>query len=245
MANKIKKDKKIKREEKKEKEADISEMIKPVVETFKKIDKSYFIMAGIVIVLALLIWGGVVYSKNINKFTYNGIPFEKTAYGKLTFYTAQIPVINSEGKIISYTAVDFRSDPRKLKNIPVSTGSEITFIRDKKVYISYDLNINPCENNTLAATNLGKFLNIFSLNKQVAVNDPAYLNNKDIPFANCTTNPANTVIFVRSGNRTEITKTGSNCYEVISKDCDIIASTEKFQLQILEEYLSNFQVVKN
>jgi hypothetical protein len=171
-----------------------------------------------------------------NKFTYQGIGFERHYVGQIELYTAQVPLKDSLGQITGYMAIDFRNDPRELRGISVDTPGGIGFVKDKLTYVSYG-DLKQCGNNTLAAANLGIFLSDAGIDKKGALDNESYANNTYIPYVNCQTHPDNTVILVKSGNETRIEQTAKNCYELISKDCEIIRATEKFELAVLDQYL--------
>lgn len=177
-----------------------------------------------------------------NEFTYKGLMFEKTMEGKIAFYTVKVPAINSEGKITSYVKVDFRNDPRELNDVAVAlTGNLIKFVAEKKVYVSIDKDMPKCNGDSiLSMANLGVFLSIFKLNAEGVVNNPDYANKTSgIMYANCETNPSNTVIMFFPGNSTEITQTKENCYNIIVSNCESLKAVEKFELQVLEQYANS------
>ena len=122
-----KKENKVKKLESKEEYTDIILML-------KKIDKSYWITVAIIIVIVAAFIAGFFYMKNANTFVYEGINFNKTYFGKILFYTAKVPAIDSQGRVVAFSYIDFRNDPRKIKDIPVNSDS-ISFSKDKKVYL--------------------------------------------------------------------------------------------------------------
>ena len=233
---------KIKERKKESKEEDIVELLKPLTTNLKKISKAWLVFGIILIILILLIGITLYYAGNAKNFTYNGLNFNITYFGKVKFYTANIPIVDQQGKFLNYASFDFRIDPRTLKDIPLEKYGDISFINSNTVYLTYDSNISPCENNTLAAANLGQFFASFGFQIRGAVNDPTYNNSEKYTFANCTSNPDSTVLYIHNGNETRIFQSLKNCYEIISKDCEILRATEKFQLQFLEESTSKISL---
>jgi len=195
-----------------------------------------FIILGIAVLIILICIAAVFYRYSSNDFKYNGIEFNKNYMGDLIFYTAKVPVMDAYGRISGYKAIDFRNDPRTLKNIVVNTSDGIRFIDDGLAYISYG-EINKCEDNSLAATYIGLFFSITDIEYRGAVDDPLYKKNSTIPYVNCQRNPWNSVVLIKAGNETKIEQTDRNCYELTFKDCDILKVIEKFELTILEQYM--------
>lgn len=235
----------MKRKQKKEivkqeqKQEDIVEMLKPFTNSLKRIDSGYWVLAGIILVVALLVGYGLYHAKTSNNFTYNGVDFERNYFGKILLYTAKVPALDTSGKVVSTVDVDFRNNPRSLANIPVLTGG-INFLKGT-VYISYQNNISICENNMLAAVNLQTFMKTFRLSTLGALDDKQAALKANLTYATCANNPDNTVVMIKDGNKTAITQTGRNCYELTSNNCEILSATEKFELQILEQYMANFK----
>jgi hypothetical protein len=61
----------------------------------------------------------------------------------------------------------------------------------------------------------------------------------NMTYATCETNPDNTVIVIENGEETRIDQLSNNCYHISSKDCDILKALEKFELQVLEDYVKS------
>jgi hypothetical protein len=138
--------------------------------------------------------------------------------------------------------MNFRKDPRKLNNIPVNVSKNIiTFKKDKPVYISLDPKMEPCEDNTIAFVNLAGFLRDFiGLDVKSAVSDEKYGKENNILYADCKNAEDNTVIYITSGNKTEIKENTNDCYELVYSNCEVLDVTEKFMTEILEYYMSYF-----
>ena len=192
-------------------------------------------IAGLIILICVI---AVFYRYSSNNFKYLGIEFNKNYMKTILFYTAKVPVIDAYGDIQAYKEIDFRNDPRKLKDVTVNINGTIRFVKANIAYVSYG-EMEKCEDNSLAATNLGFFLAATNMKYKGAIDDPDYANNTNIPYVNCQTHPDNTVILVKAGNETKITQTSNNCYELVFKECEILKATEKFELIILDQYMKD------
>jgi len=202
----------------------------------KNKNAAIFIVLGIAVLIILICVIAVFYRYSSNNFKYEGIEFNKNYMGNILFYTAKVPIIDSYGKISGYKEIDFRNDPRKLKDVTIDVNGDINFIKSNTVYVSYG-EMKQCGDSVLAATNLGLFLSATNIKYKGAVDDSDYINNTNVPYANCQTNPDNTVILLKEGNETKIAQTGNNCYELVFKECEILKLTEKFELIILKQYM--------
>jgi len=204
----------------------------------KSNNTSLFVVLAIALLIILICAIAIFYRYNSNDFKYAGIEFNKNYMGDITFYTAKIPVTNNQGVISGYKEVDFRNDPRKLKDVIVNTSGNIKFADAEWAYVSYG-EMKQCGDNSLAAANLGVFMSITDTKYRGALDDSDYLGNPNIPYVNCQTHPDNTVILVKSGNETKIEQTAENCYELVFKECDILKVTEKFEVTILKQYMES------
>jgi len=239
MAKKQKNIKQVKNSE----EMDLFEEIPKIL---KHIPRSYVYTAMVIVIIIALLALGFYYAKTSNNFTYNGVTFNKTYLGKIVFYTAQVPVIDSYNRVVAYNPMDFRSDPREIGNIPLYTSGSIRFSSNKTTFISYQSDIKVCEDNMLAAVNLHSFLKDFGLNPIGALDNETLAREQNLAYATCQKYPNNTVIYIRQAigsEETGIIQTAGNCYEIVSYDCDILKVIERFQLKMLEEYLAGFRKV--
>lgn len=212
--------------------------------SLKKRQNKQILYAIVLMVLVILIIITVPYiMKNyLNKFSYLKLDFYKNNLGKITFYSTNIPLIDNNGKVVAGYSMDFRNDPRKLNYINVSISDKnINLMRDNITYVAISSNVNHCDYNTVAVANLASFLRGFArLNLKGASSDKEYANLTNSTYANCQTNPNNTVILIKSGNETKIEKTSKNCYELTYKECEVTQVTEKFDIVILESYMGHF-----
>jgi hypothetical protein len=197
------------------------------------------LMASIIIIIFL-----VPYIKQnvFNKFEYATLDFYKANINDIIFYYTEIPLINQQGFPIGDYSIYFRNDPRELENISVDIiERKIEFQKNNTVYISIQYDAPVCEDNIVSVVGLSNFLDKFgNLQIKGAMNDAMYASNNDLDYITCETNPDNTVILLKTGNETMISKTGRNCYELQYKECEINKATEKFILTIIENYMQKY-----
>jgi hypothetical protein len=213
----------------------------------KSIDKkqSKQVMWAIILMLAIILivlFVPSIWKNYANKFVYIDLDFQKTQLGKIFFYSTRVPTTDMKGQINGAYAINFRKDPRQLESIPVNLSKGIiTFRKDNTVYISLNPNMKSCEDNTLAFINLAGFLRDFAgLKIKSAVSDKKYGEENSILYADCKSSQNNTVIFITSGEETKITQTSENCYELTYKNCEVLDVSEKFMVEILDNYMNYF-----
>lgn len=206
----------------------------------KKSDEKTAKIIVISIIVIVLVLGILVYSVYSSAhYHYMGVEFSKAREGKIDFYTAKLPAINTAGEVTNYAKVDFRTNPKSLGSIPVDFKTDIIFVKDKTVYVSVSENLSGCSGYSgVALINLGRFVTLFGLDVKGAVDDKSYRNNNVTPYVNCNTNPSNTVILVKNGEQTKIEQTGTNCYEISFANCEVLSAVERFELQVMSEYVS-------
>jgi hypothetical protein len=200
-------------------------------------------MVGILIVFFVIPYA---IKNKLNTFEYAGIEFQKTKLGKIPFYSSQIPIANKNYEITGTYPVNFRTDPRKSDSMKINitddiVGDVITFNTMNVTFISLQSEYLPCEDNTIAVAAMSIFLREFgAINIKAAFANKTYAKEKNYTYATCENNPRNTVIMIKDGDETSIIKTKNNCYELTYKNCEILKVTEKFQVLILENYMSYF-----
>ncbi len=178
----------------------------------------------------------------INKFSYNGLTFQKTKIGELMFYSTKFPVISLTGETIGDYAVNLRNDPRKLGNVftNVSNGT-IRFAIDGEKFGTVYITLNPamkiCEDTVISMAGLSAFLGDSGLEVKSAYSDEAYAKQQNATYRWCDSSQFDTVIYVTDGEKTSIKEIDDNCYQIEFTNCEILQASEKFQLLILEEYM--------
>ena len=221
---------------------DFNKEIENVKNWFKKIDKSYFVTAAIILIILLVMWAGyqygIKYTYDNNNFIYHNISFNKNYEGEIIFYTAKIPVYDSN-KNIHYLSIDFRNDPRLLEDMDISFDNEYyNFLVSNKTYVSYESTNKSYKNGALAGANLGRFLALIGLDVKAAMSNSSYKNNSNLPFITCKTNTNNTVIMLYESSKSRIEQASQNCYILLFKEGEILEVTERFELAVLEKIFS-------
>jgi hypothetical protein len=169
--------------------------------------------------------------------------------GQIEFYSTKFPVVAATGKVTGEYAVNLRNDPREIEDIEVKVGFDDIDFRYYKngdgsigyypVYISLDPLMEVCEDSSLALLTLSGFLKDSGLEVGSASMDKEYAAANDVLYKRC--EEESTVILVTQGNENKITEIGETCYEIRFKDCDILKVSERFVLNILEQYGKRFQ----
>src|SRR4030042_3614746 len=164
------------------------------------------LMASVIIIIFL-----VPYIKQnvFNKFEYAGLDFYKSNVEGIDFYYTKIPLINQYGFPIGDYSIYFRNDPRELENISVDIiEKKIEFQKDNIVYISIQYDAPICEDNIVSVVGLTNFLDKFGeLDVRGAMNNVMYASNSNLEYVTCNTNPNNTVVLLKTGDETMISKT--------------------------------------
>lgn len=193
-----------------------------------------------IIIIAVLV--SIFFMNSSQKFVYNKLDFTKTKTGDIVFYTASVPLTNSEGQVYGEYQLRLREDPRKQEPIPVNiSDGQILFNRKNVTYISLKGDGPICENNVISVVSLTDFLyNFGGIDIKGALDNESLALTENLTFASCVNNPNNTVISVSPGNVTEITKINNNCYVLKYKDCEINNVTERFVTAILKNYMDFF-----
>jgi len=206
-----------------------------------KLNKNLISLLVIIGIIILLIIAGLVYKEKSSKFTYNYIPFEKNYYGSILLYTARFNFVNNQGQVLRSMEIDFRNDPRKIKDVNVEVDS-LKLVTDAKTYV-VDNDIRPgCEDAGLAFINLARFLSNVDLDVKGAVSNSTKALETNVTLASCSKYPGNTVILVGNGEENLIKQTSENCYEITFKECDVLRTTEKFEVFVLGKILEQVPI---
>ena len=107
-----------------------------------------------------------------------------------------------------------------------------------------------CEDNSLALTNLGLFMADSGIPIESGMTNKERAAEEGFQFITCENSTSNTVIVVDSGEETKIDKfrpeVFPDCYQILynGETCDVIAATERFQLEIIEQHLRNIGLIE-
>lgn len=186
-------------------------------ENHNKILRNIFLVIG---VFALVFVGTSFYMNSLNSFEYEGLNFKKIQQGEITFYNIFYPMYSKvTGKHTADYNFYIRNDPRDLEDIP--------FDGDLIIKSNMVLNVLDdfgCEGKgVIAVANLAKLYGFFGT--------------KVIKDFNATCDDEGRYMFVQvlKGNETRIEQTGSVCYNIYVKDCEILEGTERFMLETFLE----------
>ncbi len=209
----------------------------------KKQSKQVLWMVILMIALLLIVLGTPYVVKNyFNKFVYIKLDFEKTQLGDIKFYSTKIPVANRDGEVSGTFSMNFRNDPRKLEYIDYDVpDNKIKFKKENITYISFNPDMETCEDNGIALIAFSSFLRgLGQINVSSATTYYDFSRDNNIPYKTCENSPDNTVILLDSGEKTEIKRISDKCYSITYNNCEILPVTEKFMLIILEDYMTYF-----
>lgn len=240
---KLKKEESRKNEEKKQNKE---------IEPNKKPD-SYGKQTKIAVILMIVLLASVFIAnwvvRESKKFDYNGMKFYKEKEGSILFYKSLLGYVTASGQDIPFI-LKLRNDPRELEKIPVE--GEIEKLK-KEVVLSLSPEIADCSDTIRTMTDFSMTLKAFGISASAATTDKNYSKEHDAPLINCKNSGEKTVIVMKEGNETRITKykeenpirivggkesvilSGKDCYIIEIKNCEIQQSFERFIL----DYISN------
>lgn len=205
----------------------------------KQIMWTVVLMGSLILIMVLVPF---IVKNFINQFVYINLDFQKTKLGEIRFYSTRVPLADNQGQIIGTYSMNFRNDPRDLEDIYVDIREEpVQFDRTGVVYITLNPEMEACEDNSIAFIPFASFLRDFAnINITSAVTEKDYAKEVNLPHVNCDNTHGNTILSIDSGDETKIEKIRTGCYKLTYSDCEVLAVTEKFELLILEEYMSYF-----
>jgi len=208
----------------------------------KQIMWAIILMASIILIIVLVPY---ITTNYVNQFVYLNLDFQKTKLGELTFYSTMVPIVDSDSQIVNSYTMNFRNHPKELEKIEFSrTHQDVDYVyfkKDEAVYISLNPEIETCEDTGIAMIPFAGFLRDFAKQEVAsAVNDEDYAKNLNLSYVTCENSPNNTVLYLKEGEETKIIKTATNCYELTYNDCEIVEIIERFELLVLEKYMSYF-----
>lgn len=202
----------------------------------KSHDKQVYIFLGIVAAILIILVLITLSQQLDSKFEYRGLKFNKYMEGGVVFYTTSLPIVDQLGNEIDRAYFDFRNDPRTLKTVATQNMESMWFAKNKTVFVSFAEGITPCEYNGVASSNLGMFLARVGFEVKSGINNASSsTNTTGFPYVNCETHSNNTVITIASGDKNEVSRIANFCYKIEFTNCEILKSTERFQLNLLEQ----------
>lgn len=203
------------------------------------------IMAILIISIFLANW----LIQESKKFDYNGMKFYKDKEGSIVFYKSLLGYITASGQNIPFI-LKLRNDPRALEKILIE--GEIGKLK-KEAVLSLSPEIADCPDTIRTMTDFSITLKAFGISAEAGTTNKNYSKEHEIPLIDCKNSGKKTVIVMKEGNETRITKykeenplrivsgkesviiNEKDCYIIEIKNCEIQNSFERFIL----EYISN------
>jgi hypothetical protein len=171
--------------------------------------------------------------KDINKFEYKGLIFEKQKFGKIDIYLTKINIYREDGNFLY--SLYLRNDPRKIESIPFN--ADIVF--KKQAIGGFDPKVETCPDASLAAMEVGSFLSSLGIKVRGATTDENISKATGKTLASCENAKNITIILFKTANETKIYQQDKNCYIVDVANCKILEASERFILasilQIIEK----------
>ncbi len=210
----------IEKEEKKEEKSE-----KPSKEQIKSENKILIIVMGVLLLLAAVFVGYLIFSSNAKTFTYNGVGYTLSPNGKITFYETTIPVVQN-GKKINYP-VYIQNDPRKLE-------SEVPF--NGSLYIRPAMAVNYSNDISCDGYGAVAIANLFNLYQTMGV--------KTVydPNATCDAQQRYVYVNIKTTNETSKQEDAPACYTINVADCNVLPAVERYMtetFQTLHDYLNS------
>lgn len=182
-----------------------------------KILKYTLIISGLII---LLVIGFAFYVNSLKSFDYKGVEFKTISYGELILYQTTFPVMH-EGKLTPFNAY-FRTKPSKLKRIDFP---EENFSAMKYTVINFDEEIECDGDDVIAIANMRQIHDAIGARIMTDEN------------ASCDEEGRYAYLDIKSSDKTQITQTGKNCYDLEFTKCEILPVTEKYLAELLADLL--------
>lgn len=219
---------------------------KNISDKYKRQTKIAVIMM-VVLIASILITNWII--QESKKFEYNGMKFYEDKEGSILFYKSLLGYVSYSGENIPFI-LKLRTDPRELEKIPID--GEIGKLK-KEVVLSLSPEIADCPDTIRTMTDFSITLKAFGISAEAGTTDKNYSKEHDAPLINCKNSGQKTVIVMKEGNETKITKyreenpirivsgkesviiSEKDCYSIEIKNCEIQNSFERFIL----EYISN------
>lgn len=205
----------------------------------------------VLVVLALIFKDTTVdiYDKIVgNKFTYQGMQFQKTKFGTLDLYVTSLAIAGKDGQT-RYFDLKLYNDPRTLKNEKNLTEKALA-----KSYIALTNSTLDCNGTALAGYKLGEFFTALGSQTKGALTDytrasqdmntSGNLTIKDLKelVKNCSDSKYASIVILDTGynqqkifNDFSVPELGKNenCYVIQAKNCESTKAVESFILDLI------------
>jgi|SRR3989344_4396267 len=207
---------------------------------FKRIihNKELYWVLGIMASLVVVFLISLSYFKSLNKFDYEGLTFTKEKFGEIPIfhysYTAKISKITGfvtterDRKVELY----LRGDPRK-NEVPVQ--GEINILSNSRdVFISIsDDEIAKCDYSIIAVSSFSSLMAQNGIKTRVGTSSEKISERDKLEHITCVNKPNNPVIWMRTSDKTKITKLSENCYVIEVNNCESLPAMEKLMVQTI------------
>ena len=193
-----------------------------------KTERQILLILGALIVLALVYFSFSYLFSGLGKVKYEGLTFAKEMYGQLPVYRYSYLVRSPSGETFQYNLF-LRNNPKENK-VPIE--GKIAYPEGEDVLVGINgTGLIGCQNSTIAVASLSQFLANNFINIKAGSADLKEAEQKNLTYINCRIYPGNTVIIIKEGNETKITKEGANCHTIEAANCEILRAAEKFIVQ--------------
>lgn len=173
-----------------------------------------WVLAGVIIVLIFFILS-VFFINNLKTIDYKGIKFEKEKAGNVMFYKTSFLVFRNNTNL-TYNLY-LRTDPRTFDKINFN-GT----MHAKQIVVLNSTNSLNCNGDGIIA-----LANIYQLFPYIGLELL-----KD-PNATCDNQDRYMFVNIINSSQTSIEQTGKSCYQINVNNCEILAGTEKFMIEVL------------
>ena len=196
----------------------------------RKIEREILWVLGLLAAIIVVYLVASSLFSSFNSFTYNGLHFTKERLDSIQLFHYNYFFKGADNKVYKYNLY-LRHDPRT-NDVPIS-GDKIKFTKPYTSYISVDSDgLQECQYSAIAIGGLAGFLRDNQIPVQGALRDFQQANAQQKDWITCDNKPANPVIEIFSGNKTQIT-IDKNCYRIEVANCEILQAVEKFQIQTI------------
>jgi len=179
-----------------------------------KILKSVLITCLVIIILILVVY---FYINSLRSYTYEGVDFETVQEGDITLYKTFI-MVPYQGSIAPYNFY-LRTNPRVLQKVGFD-DAEFELMTNAVLNFEDEFD---CEGYEIIAV-----ANLVQLHNSMGIGL--------IQDENATCDERYVLMNIVKGEETQVKKVGSNCYDIIINECEILQGTERMMLEMFVKY---------
>ena len=204
----------------------------------RNVNKELYWVLGIMAVLVVVFLISLSYFRSLNKFDYEGMAFTKEKFGEIPIfhysYTARTSKITGfvtterDRKVELY----LRGDPRK-NEVPVQ-GEIDVLSNGRDVFLSIsDDEIAKCDYSIIAVSSFSSLMSQNGIKTKVGTSSEKISERDKLEYITCVNKPNNPVIWMKTSDKTKITKLSENCYVMEISNCDSLPAMEKFIVEAI------------